>query len=359
MQPSRPTARTGGVPRTLACVLLGAAALTASAFYAAPLLKNGTGSKDSSSSAPPADSGVAIGFGHVDVERGLSKLHPAQPGRVTAIPAQENVPLKKGDVLVQVDDEAHRLLVAEAQADLKAAEADLAKAEKLPAQHAEGVKQQKAAVEAARHEKGKAEALLARLVKRIDAKIEGSKEERDAAEEAVKQAAAAVKVQEAKLAALELLDPALEVERAQSAVAARRSKLKQAEHAVEECKLRAPAAGAVLRLQVAVGDLLGPNSPQPAVLFCPSEKRIVRAEIEQEFAARVRVGEHAELKDYARLEGKWAGKVKSVSDWYTQRRSILLEPRQFNDVRTLECIIELDSDADLKIGQRMIVTIGK
>src|ERR1700752_1850812 len=82
----RPTSRPGGVARTLACVLLGAAALTATAFYAAPLL-NTPGSQPSSSSSPPAEKGrVAIGFGHVDVEEGMGKLSPLSPGRVTKIP---------------------------------------------------------------------------------------------------------------------------------------------------------------------------------------------------------------------------------------------------------------------------------
>jgi hypothetical protein len=51
--------------------------------------------------------------------------------------------------------------------------------------------------------------------------------------------------------------------------------------------------------------------------------------------------------------------VTRLSDWYTHRRSILLEPMQFNDVRTLESIITLDPGQPmLRIGQRMRVTLG-
>jgi hypothetical protein len=35
----------------------------------------------------------------------------------------------------------------------------------------------------------------------------------------------------------------------------------------------------------------------------------------------------------------------------------VLEPHHFNDVRTLEAIIELDRDENLRIGQRMKVTL--
>jgi hypothetical protein len=47
-----------------------------------------------------------------------------------------------------------------------------------------------------------------------------------------------------------------------------------------------------------------------------------------------------------------------VSDWFTQRRSMLQEPFQYNDVRTLECIVYLDpGSGPVRIGQRVRVTI--
>ena len=54
----------------------------------------------------------------------------------------------------------------------------------------------------------------------------------------------------------------------------------------------------------------------------------------------------------------WRGQVARISDWYTHRRSILQEPLQLNDVRTLECLIALDSgQPPLRIGQRVLVTL--
>jgi hypothetical protein len=53
--------------------------------------------------------------------------------------------------------------------------------------------------------------------------------------------------------------------------------------------------------------------------------------------------------------------VARVSEWFARRRSVLLEPGQVNDVRTLECIVAFD-DPDppiLRIGQRMRITIGE
>jgi hypothetical protein len=54
--------------------------------------------------------------------------------------------------------------------------------------------------------------------------------------------------------------------------------------------------------------------------------------------------------------------VQEVSDWFTHRRSIIQEPFQFNDVRTLQCIIAVTEEPEgqkLRIGQRMRVMINQ
>ena len=78
--------------------------------------------------------------------------------------------------------------------------------------------------------------------------------------------------------------------------------------------------------------------------------------------ARVAVGQEAIIQDSATGAGDWRGKVTRVSDWYSQRRSILLEPMQFNDVRTLECVIgglvsKDPGQPPLRIGQRVRATL--
>jgi hypothetical protein len=95
------------------------------------------------------------------------------------------------------------------------------------------------------------------------------------------------------------------------------------------------------------------------VVFCPDGQRIIRAEVEQEFARDVAVGQAAAVQDDTTADGPiWHGRVFRVSDWYTRRRSILQEPLQLNDVRTLECLVALDpGQQPLRIGQRVRVTI--
>ena len=62
--------------------------------------------------------------------------------------------------------------------------------------------------------------------------------------------------------------------------------------------------------------------------------------------------------DDSRSGATWRGKIRRVSDWYGHRRSIWQEPLQFNDVRTLEGIIELEpGQPPLRIGQRVLVQV--
>jgi multidrug resistance efflux pump len=128
--------------------------------------------------------------------------------------------------------------------------------------------------------------------------------------------------------------------------------------ALEQCDLKAPADGTVLRVLVRPGEVLSSQPRQPAVWFCPQTPRIVRAEVDQEFGYRVALGQPAVIRDDSTAAVTWRGQVYRVSDWYTHRRSILQEPLQLNDVRTLECLIAVEpGQAPLRIGQRVLVTL--
>jgi multidrug resistance efflux pump len=186
-------------------------------------------------------------------------------------------------------------------------------------------------------------------------------EETKAAAALVREAQAGVSAEEDKLHGLAIVEPADKVAQAEADVAAKQARLDEVKYALDECTLRAPVDGKVLRILVGRGDLLTAQAKQPAVQFCPDAARIVRAEIEQEYANRVAVGQAAFIEDDSDSSSrKWKGTVSRLSDWYTHRRLILQEPLQFNDVRTLECIIHLDSgQPPPRIGERVRVTLGR
>jgi multidrug resistance efflux pump len=363
--PVEPSVPAGHPWRWFLVFVLTASGIVAASLVAAGSLRNGSPQSES----PPArqgsgeGAGFAAGIGHVDVESRVINLYPVQPGEVTYIPEgiRENASVKKDDLLFRMDDVQAKLTVETAADALKDAEIKLQQAQTQPAQHEALVRQQEAVLEAMKHEQAKAAALF----KKADRMFKSqppliSKEDRDVADQTLKKADEGVKIEEEKLKALKLQTSQVkfDIDRARVDVSAKKTRLEQAKYALEKCELRAPVDGTVLRMLVSVGDTLGPTPKEPAIIFCPDEPRIIRAEVEQEFASKVHIGQTALIQDDARLTGEWHGKVKRISDWYLPRRSILLEPRQFNDVRTLECIIELDDAKGLKIGQRVRVILG-
>jgi HlyD family secretion protein len=297
-------------------------------------------------------------MGFADLEQGVAPLYPLQPGRVIKVFAHDGDAVEEGAPLFTMNDKLAMDQIDAAEADLRDAQLQLEDAQKLTAQHALQIDGQKQAVEARKQEAAAGRA-KADEAERFHGSQNASAEVARAAAAQAKGLEAAARGEETKLHMLELVDPSLAVRRAENAVEAKQSQLRKAKTGLRECTVWAPAKGVVERIEVSEGESLGPNPRQPAVMFAAEGPRIVRAEVEQEWAGHVALGASATIQDYSASGPTWHGKVTRLSDWYTHRRSILLEPMQFNDVRTLESIITLDPGQPMvRIGQRMRVTLG-
>ena len=278
-------------------------------------------------------------------------------GRVVRVEVQENEQVKAGSVLIRLDDRLAQFRVRQAEASLAAAREQLAQARRLPRQQQIKLAQQRAVIEAVQYRLQAAQGVLARKRRQAEKEVL-SLAEADVAETLLHESEALCQVEKDKLSELELNDPDTGIRQAQAEVEAKVAQLNEARTTSEEFALKAPADGAVLRVLVSPGDIAGAQSKQPALIFCPSGRRIVRAEAEQEFARSLAIGQAASIRDDSNGEGSWAGHITRISDWYSQRRVIMPEPLQYNDARTLECIIELDAGQPaLRIGQRVRVTL--
>jgi multidrug resistance efflux pump len=338
-------------------VWLGGVLLATSLLIAVLALRSHAGDRD----APPPTSSTPIrpvAVGHVDVEGGVTPLYPVQLGRVVAIDAKEGVHVEAGVALLRLDDTLAKLQEDEARAALEAAQTQQKNAATLADQHRQKVQAQREAIAAAKNDVEQARVLAEKAQRRYDNNSGGSKEDVELANLQVKKARAAVGAEEAKLAALEAIKPDIAVELARKDVAVKQAQLRKAEQGVKECTVVAPFAGTPLRILASIGETLGSSPRQPALYFCPDSPPIVRAEVEQEFADRVEAGRNVVIEDDSTGRGTWRGKLERVGGWYAQRRSVLQEPLQFNDVRTLECIVTIDPGQPLlRIGQRVRVIL--
>ena len=308
-------------------------------------------------SKPPPPPMRVFCFGYVDVETGVVELLPTQTGRIVEIPIKENTRVEKGDVLLRLDEEPARLEVQEARAAVGTAEAQLEQVRPVPAQHAARLAAQRAVV-------ASCEEALKPVQEEYDRKLAlqrrqvYSQKHLDDIEGRVRQLEAKRKSQEERLRELELANPQAEVRLAEEQLKMAEARLAKAEYALGECRLCAPQDGLVLRVLAGVGDIWGQMSREPALIFCPAAPRMVRAEVEQEFAAGLQPGQRARLQDDANPDTTWRGTVIRISDWYTRRREIRPEAVRYQDVRTVECLVELEEDQPpLRIGQRMQVLI--
>jgi multidrug resistance efflux pump len=331
----------------LGFVLLLGTALGAGWFF------NQSASGTTSGGEPPI-LGV-VGLGYVDVIDGVTPLHPLQPGRVKQVLVKEGDPVKQGDLLLTMDSELQQLKLREAQADLEAAKAEAASVEsQLAKNHAHELAAQQKKIEAAQFE------------------LESAKKELEAFEDLKKQQPLQYEVRQNKLKAtqatidaekellkkIEDADIKTPVALLKDKVKAKQAVVDQAQRLVSECELRAPADGIVLRVFATAGETLSSQPREPALQFCPNLPRIVRVEILQEWADKVTKDAAAYIEDDTRSGTRWKGKVARVSDWFTHRRSVLQEPFQYNDVRTLECIVTLEPGGPpVRIGQRVRVTV--
>jgi multidrug resistance efflux pump len=338
----------------LAILALGLGTLTAVGIY---WLACSVPASEPSRLAVRMDRAGVVCIGFVDLEHGTTPLHPLTPGRVACVPAHDNNVVSAGTVLVALDDTLARLRVQEAQAALEAAQTQLDKARKLPAQQRLKLAQQDLTLEAMRYRLSAAKHLLAVKQKLLKDNFISAAEV-SAVEDQIKELAAMRTGEEKKLAELQLVDPRLDVRAAEAEVKRLRVLLREAEQGLAECAVTAPQAGTVMRVLVRPGAVLDGLQRQPAVLFAPDEPRIVRAEVDQEFAARVTVGKSVRILDDSNVQDLGRGRVTQLSDWFLRRRMILLEPTRFNDARTLECLVTLDAGhAPLRLGQRVQVRI--
>ena len=301
--------------------------------------------------------------GLVDVESGLLQLAPLQPGAVTEVICTEGQKVRKGEVLLRVQEEPFLAKLAEAETGVKKALTLLDQAKLLLDIYAQGIKQQEQSVVVAKTKMAgfdlqlrEAERLRATnhygqpTVAEIDnfkLQLEGGK--------------AGVNAEEAKLTSIRNATPDPKIQEAEVGVQLQRDQLRQAQEALSRCTLRAPQDGTVLRVVATVGSQFSPASTQPAINFAPAGGLIVRAEVEQEFHNRVTLGVAATIIDESAPGQVWHGKVKYMNEAFLPPRNNFGPDflSAGNNSRVREVIVTIDPSENMpKLGQKMRVNIG-
>jgi len=309
--------------------------------------------------AAPAGDLDVICTGRVDASGMVVSLEPSMAGRVMKVSARENKPLEKGDEILRLDDSTAKFRLLQAIAAVDGAKVELASAEKDAERFPKQLEARRAMAEAAKARVDQAKKLVEQ--RKAQEKVTPlTKIEQEGLEAQVRELESLELADRLQLADIEKnLNPQWRIDATRARLDAAQADRQLAQKSVDECVLRAPGPGRILRLQTSEGALLMPGNYPPAIVFVPAGPLIVRAELDQEFIGRVREGMTVEVSDDGRADGPmYPGKIRSISRWVAQRRTLILDPGEINDVRTVECLVELNSGIDeLFIGQRMRVRI--
>ncbi|HEY1190644.1 MAG TPA: hypothetical protein VGE74_23635 [Gemmata sp.] len=171
---------------------------------------------------------------------------------------------------------------------------------------------------------------------------------------------------QANLDRLKAVDPQVNVKEAQAAVEQAKEQQARAEAAVALCVVKARTAGTVEQVSISPGTTLGISTRTPALWLIPAGKRVVRAEVEADFAHRVGpdlVGKQVTVMDHSDAKLTYTGTVRDIGSTFLLKRASA-ENFLGGDTRVIEAVIDIADPAPagkppLRVGQRVRVNLGQ
>ena len=339
--------------------------------------------KDAKPAPAPNAQGLTV-LGTVDSPLGIARVDapslPALSGAtVTAVFVQSGQLVKIGDPLMQFDDSAFRPKLEQAEGALLAARWDADKARKQKDDHPALIDLQKLAMSTAETTHKFAKEGLDRGREAFEIGLAANKMLTEAdkdqsrrfklelleAEYKVEQAKAAWEKEKKELKRLETKPVDIDVQLATAKIQVMTGAVAEAKAAIASAKVLARTAGVVERLTAQPGMTFGPATRQPALYIVPTGARIVRAEVEAEFAHKIndRVGKTVTICDSHNFSLTYEGRVTRIGTSYLPKRGSA-DTLAVNPTQVLECEIEVIDPTPagkppLRVGQPVRVVFGQ
>jgi multidrug resistance efflux pump len=350
----------------------GMLALLGSLVGARQVLNSRTGTSPESGPAPSGSTANVGAWcqGNVDVDPAAAYLAPLMDaGTVVKVLVKEGQTVEAGQELIRFDDRSQRAELARANAGVAQAEGKLAEAQEkgdlTVKAHETLIKVEKKAISAKEFELKAARQDLAQAEKALKSTLT-TELQVQAARERVNALEQGVEAEKEKLKGMEDTKPNFKpmVDQAKAAIDDYMAQVAKARWAVDQCVLKAPSAGVVVRVQTSDGAMYSPQMRQPPVLFRAKGPLIVRAEIEQEFVGKLAMNQEVSIRDDINPAPSWKGKVTWIADSFLPKRTTnpIADPLMpFNEPRVLEFIVTVTPDEKappLRIGQKVRVGVG-
>ena len=267
--------------------------------------------------APATTPYVAVADGKADVDGGIIQVAARTAGVVRYVYVQEGDAVTKGQVLARQEDDAPRLAVATAEANLA---------------------QARAATALTDTQLSSAEREVNRL-KPLVATHFVSSQSVDQAGDAVRNANATLEAQRANVGVAE-------------------TQLNQSRYALDQTIIRAPIDGRIVRRYANPGVGASTLNVTPMFDLEPAGQRIVRAEVSEGDEPFVKVGGGVVLVPEADQSKSYPGKVMRIAPVFGERKLQSDDPAQRTDDRVVEVVVSANN-APFLIGQRVLVKFLK
>jgi multidrug resistance efflux pump len=226
------------------------------------------------------------------------QLVPYVKGQIKAVYAQALQPMKKGDLLLEIDPTPYQYKVNQVEGQLRAAkdtvhqtEASLEAANAVVANAQANLTRSKAVDELAKIQEQIALSLQRQspgAISKLD--LDRAVQDRQAKDAAVQQAEAAIRQSQAAA-----YEAGATLQAARSNVPAVEAQLDEAQFNLAQCKVTAPGDGYVVNWQVQVGTMLVPAPIAAAGTFVVTSDIAVAAVYPQNWLSNVRPGDDVEI----------------------------------------------------------------
>jgi len=298
----------------------------------------------------PVAQWAASATGRVEPKGGEVRIAGEVAGKIVEVLAKTNDEVKKGDLLIRLDDTDYYTKIAAA-----AAEAGVRERERSE-ETATGLAQDRRNAEDA---VAKAQRDVFAAHEAFDAAYRANKTDNGAADAVDTARQALASKQDALAKATQALadvnaKPGMPLpQRLESSLSLARADLTSAELALERTRIRAPADGTVLDVLARVGETAVPSPDSALIVFGDMTSLQLRAEVEERDAAKVHVGQHVVIKADAFPDKSFEGTVTSISQSLGAPRIATRGPRRPNDVEVVEVMVALDGHPPLFTGMRV------
>ena len=348
-------------------------------------LTSGGGSASAKADIAPAPrvvgGPVVLGLVDTDPPPVAYGLPPVlQSGTVTKVHVKDGDEVQTGKELYEFDATIQKADVKLAVAAVDYADTKVKEAEELVKQHVENIKVAEKTVEAAERKVG----LLKQYYELVDKGLETyySKVEKIPEAEwkekkkgdsnlykanvdydtAVNESS----LTKAKRDQLKAANPQVKVKEAEAAVEQAKAQLAKAQSVVDLCVVRAKLPGTIEQVSIGAGSTIGVGTRAPALWLIPAGTRVVRAEVEADFAHRVGPdlqGKTVTISDHTDAKLTYTGVVRRIPPVFMLKRGNA-ENFPGSDTRVLEAVIDVSDPAPagkppLRVGQRVRVNLGQ